>query len=304
MSWNRAARRSVRSRGCLVDDGKGVGQHVLVPVLGVLLHREVRELGEEVGSQARPYDPLQRGSRHRGDQQLGQLVPDPLCGDDLEAVPHRRNRCQCLRIGVEPECRLETEQAEHAQRVVREGESGLDRRPQSLRSQVGQTAEGVDWLHLHEAKRHCVHGEVATRQVVFDPLRVAHLWLARVVSVHVGAKGGDLDRLAVFHRGHGPECRTDRVNRIRPIPEDRSGPVGKGIGGEVEVEFVDLPLQEGVAHRSPNQEQLMAGRREPIGQLCRRQFGGDQELESLRDHPVRLRGSTSRSSLKSCIRVL
>ena len=113
------------------------------------------------------------------------------------------------------------------------------------------------------------------------------MWLAGVVPVDLVAERGHLHRAAVFDRRHRPEGRAHRVHGVGPVTEDRRRPIGTGVGGEVEV--LDPALEEGVAHRSPHQEQLMPGRLEAAGELGRGQIGGDQEFEPLRDHPVRLK---------------
>ena len=85
----------------LVDNREGVRQHVLVTVLGVLLHRQREKLGEKVSCKPRSHQPMEDDTGRFGGQQLRKLVADPLCRHDLEAIAHRCDCVERLRVRIE-----------------------------------------------------------------------------------------------------------------------------------------------------------------------------------------------------------
>ena len=149
----------------LVDDGQGVGQHVLVPVDRVLLERQARQLGQELVGQAGAHDEPQRLRRHVDHDDLVQLVADALGRDDGQPAVHPLHRGRQRRVGLEREPGGEAGRPQHAQRVVAEGDLRVERRAQPPRRQVAQPVEGVDQLHVGQAQGQRVDGEVAPRQV-------------------------------------------------------------------------------------------------------------------------------------------
>ena len=109
----------------LVDHGEGVGQHVLMPLLGVLLHSQAGQLWKEVVGQPRFDDHPERSAGPGRHHELRQLVADPLRRDDLQPLAHPGHRLQGFFVGSELQRRLEAEQPQHSQRVVREGDLRL-----------------------------------------------------------------------------------------------------------------------------------------------------------------------------------
>jgi hypothetical protein len=95
-------------------------------------------------------------------QQLVQLVAHPLGRHDGQALPHGPDCSHRVVGGPEAEHADEAEEAQHAQRVVLEGNARVQRGAQQARPQVGQAAVGVDDLRGgHQAKGGGVHREVA-----------------------------------------------------------------------------------------------------------------------------------------------
>ncbi len=95
---------------------------------------------------------------------------------------------------------------EHPQRVVGEGDLGVERRAQPVHGQVGQAVEGIDQLEIGKPQGHGVDGEVPTGEIVFDPVAEGHLRLAGVGPVGLGPVGGDLVLLAALSDSRW--CRT------------------------------------------------------------------------------------------------
>ena len=110
----------VVARGAL-DDGDGVGQHVLVAVDGVLLQAEGRQLGQELVGQARLDEEPQAPARLLDDQQLVELIADALGGDDLEPGSQLTHGLDKGRVGREVVAGDEAGGPQHAEGVVAEG---------------------------------------------------------------------------------------------------------------------------------------------------------------------------------------
>ena len=72
-------------RTCLLDDGDRMRENVLVPLDRVLLEGERRQLGQELLGQPSVDEEPEPGRRAGQHEQLVELVPDPLPGDDREA---------------------------------------------------------------------------------------------------------------------------------------------------------------------------------------------------------------------------
>ena len=104
-----------------------------------------------------------------------------------------------------------------------------------------------------------------------------HIGLAGRAVVAVGAVGGDLDGLA-------GDLRADRAEGSPDVPvplgdrlDDRQDLVGSRVGGEIEI--VDLTPEEGVAHRSADESELVTGLRKCVRQSGHR-GGGSQVAQS------------------------
>ena len=150
----------------LVHHGQGVGEHVLVPVDRVLLERQAGQLGQEIVGQARSRPRTRAPTEGVDHQQLVQLVTDPLGRDDRQPVVTGLDRLDQLRVGRQAETGDEPGRPQHPQRVVGEGDLGVERGPQPPGGQVGEAVERVDELHLGQAQGHGVDGEVPAGEVV------------------------------------------------------------------------------------------------------------------------------------------
>ena len=110
-------------------------------------------------------DQPEPGRRIVGEQQLRQLVADPLGADDLQPLAHLLDRVHEIRVGLEAERRDEPRRAQHAQRVVAERDLGRERRAQPPGREIGEAVVRVDELGLVERDRDGVDREVAPRQI-------------------------------------------------------------------------------------------------------------------------------------------
>ena len=146
--------------GGLVDHGQGVRQDVLVPVDGVLLDGQGRELGQELGGQPRADHEPQRLRGHVDHDHLVELVADALGRDDRQPSAHALDGGDQGGVGRQREARREARRTEHAQGVVPEGHLRVERGTQPARGQVAQPVEGVDEPHVGQVQRQGVDGEV------------------------------------------------------------------------------------------------------------------------------------------------
>ena len=169
MSCSSAARRSTRS-GCprllqldrLLEHGQGVLVDVLVPVVLVDLQAQPRQLGQHLLGEPGLAPAAQADPRPRGQDQLGQLVPDPLGGDDLDPVGHPRHRLDDRGVDREAELGGEPGGTQHPQRIVAErvlrpARSAQQRLDRSASPPYGSTNVVLGQRHGHRVDR-----EVAT----------------------------------------------------------------------------------------------------------------------------------------------
>ena len=145
----------------LVDNRDRVGEDVLVPVHRVLLQRERRQLGQELLGQACAHEEPQAFARALDDEELVELVADPLGGHDREPRPHHLDGPHELGVGHEAVTRHEARRSQHAQRVVAERLLGGQGRAQTASGKVGGAVERVDQAGLGNGERHGVDREIA-----------------------------------------------------------------------------------------------------------------------------------------------
>ncbi len=243
----------------LLQHGQRVLVHVLVPHVLIGFQPQPGHLGQDhirhpgVHHQL---DPADRVPGVRREQQLLQLIADPLRGHDRQPrgqLPHGRGH---FRGHGEAELRGEPGRAHHPQRVVGEGLLGAPWRAQQLVPQVTQAAERVHEFQGRQPGRHRVHAEVPPPQVglqggaVLDPGR-----LARVGHVRLTAVGGDLEDRVAFTQPDRAELDPDLPDLVRPVPHDGQDLRRRRVGGQVQVAV--RPAEEHVPDRAADQGQLM-----------------------------------------------
>ncbi len=106
---------------------------------------------------------------------------------------------------------------------------------------------------------------------------------AGVVAIDLAAIRRDLDRMTVTLRAHRPELCPHLIDHVGPGAQQLGDTRGSGARGEVVVVVLG-PLQERIADRAADQEDLFTGGGEDLGQLSRGQIGSGEELEPLGDH--------------------
>ena len=113
--------------GHIVHDLVGVGEIVLVPDavtrLGAL---ELEELGEDELHQTGLLEELETDGWARGEEDLVELRGDALGGDDLDAPSISPDSSEGVGVDEEAELRGEAYGTHHAQRVIAEGDVGIE----------------------------------------------------------------------------------------------------------------------------------------------------------------------------------
>ncbi len=128
----------------------------------VLLETEGRQLGKELLREPGADDELEPAGRRLTEQQLVELVSDPLGRHDLEPLAHRTDRGDHARGRLGPEVGGEAGGPEHPQGVVGERDLRVERRVEDARGERLHAREGVDERPLGEPDRHRVDREVAS----------------------------------------------------------------------------------------------------------------------------------------------
>ena len=130
--------------------------------------------------------------------------------------------------------------------------------------------DGIDELRLVERERQGVHREVAPQQVGLDVVRERHLGLAALRVVHVGAERRDLEGLPVLDAADGPEALALQPHRVGPGRDDARDRVRAGVGRDVDVVAVVVPIEERVAHDAADEVGAEALRAQPPRELLGR----------------------------------
>ena len=103
-----------------LDDGDGVGEHVLVPVDGILLEPQRRQLGQELVGQTRLHEEPETLAGLLDDEEPVELVPDALSGNDLQPPAQGAHRVDQFSVGHERVASDEAGGPQHAKGIVGE----------------------------------------------------------------------------------------------------------------------------------------------------------------------------------------
>ena len=166
------------------------------PAVARLYAAHGSQLGEDELQEAALLQQHETDGGHGREDNLVELVDDALAGNNLDALRHAAKALEGFLLDLEVELRGKTHAAHHAQRVVGEGDVGIERRGNDA---VLQVVEPV--VHIHqtsvarlsvgvgrvvEADGEGVDGEVAPADVVLQRA-VLHDGFARVVGVALAA---------------------------------------------------------------------------------------------------------------------
>ena len=261
----------------------GVGQHVLVPVDGVLLEGEGGQLGQELVGQARVHHERQPLAGALDHQQLVELDADPLGRHDAQPAPEALDRADQRGVGLHAIGGDEAGGPQHAQGVVLEGDLGSQRRAQAALHEVDPPLEGIDQLGVGQSQGHGVDGEVTAGEVGLHLGAEGHVRLSGVRVVGLGPVGRDLVAGAAEGAAHGAEAFSLQPHRVGPAPHHRLGLLGEGVGREVEVGLPGIEVEQRVSYRAAHDVEAVTGGVKAIGQRAR---AFHQAQEPLPDHAV------------------
>ncbi len=252
-----------------------------MPVDRVLFEAHRVQFRQELVGQARARDQPQPRTRVVGDDELRQLLADPLRADDLEPVAHTLDRFDDTGVGFEAERRHETRGAQHAQGVVLERDVGRHRCAEPPSREVGDPAERVDEVGLVEREGHRVHREVAARQVGLDVVGELHLGLAALGPVHLGAERRDLEAFVVLDAPDGAVPLALQPHRVGPRRDDRFHGVRARRGRDVDVG--ERAVEKRVANAATDHVGAVPGRGEAPGKLLGGGAGSEVGRKARRD---------------------
>ena len=193
----------------LVDDGERVLVNVLVAP--VLVHGVAQQgdLGKDDVGHARVDEQLDSPARRRREHEPFELGPDPLGGDDREALGHLGHGGHDVLTDVEAQLRGEAGRAHDPQGVVVKGLDRRDGGSQNPADEVAEAAARVDQLELGKPDGHGVDGEVAPGEVAFQSAAEVDLRLARADLVGVRPIRGHLHSHVVADGSYRAELSAD-----------------------------------------------------------------------------------------------
>jgi hypothetical protein len=175
-----------------------VSQDVFVTMDRILLELECRKLRQDDVGELRRHEEGEAFRHERRDHQLVELITGPFGAHDGETLAHRRHRFDHGGDRRDVELRDEAGGPNHPQRVVGEGDLGIERRLERPRRQRARSAVGIDETALRELDGHGVDREVSTAEVGVDVLAERHRGLSILCRVNLFAERGDLDAASVL----------------------------------------------------------------------------------------------------------
>ena len=249
----------------------------------IVLESHRRKLRQELVGQPGVDEEPQSSSRMIGDEQLVELVADPLSRHDLEPRRHlayRRYQLGCRRQLVRGD---EAGRAEHPQRVVAEADLRSDRGAQDTGREIDGAVERVDQrggvVTAGQLQCHGVHREIAARQIRIDLVGEHDVRLARFIGVRLGPKRRDL--IGPLEPALGiANLSADRAellalgpDRVRPSVQAALDLRRASVGRQVEIEVAATRRDEQIAHGAADEVQPVSGLTEPRRE--RRQLAQD-----------------------------
>ncbi len=151
-------------------------------------------------------------------------------------------------MDIERELRGKSCSAKHPQGILGEALRRVANRANHALLQIALPAEWVD--DLVGVERHGVDGEVTAREVVFKLVDEADAGLGPF-RIRLGAKRRDLGDVPIDLEAHGAELLADQIRPSSGGAHECFDAVGVERSREVEV--LELPAQQRVAHRATHQ---------------------------------------------------
>ena len=239
--------RGVLEGDRLIDDGECVLVDVLVAIVLVRRVAQPGDLGKDDVGHAGVDEQLDSSARRGREHEPFELGPDPLGGDDREALGHLGHGGHDVLAHVEPQLRGEAGRAHDPQGVVVEGLNRGYGGSQNPADEVVEAAARVDQLKLGQPNGHGVDGEVAPREVALESAAEVDLRFARADLVRVGPIRGHLHSQVVADGSYRAELSADVPGGGTPRREELLGDFRGRRRRQIEV--VNGQSEEGVADR-------------------------------------------------------
>ena len=118
---------------------------------------------------------------------------------------------------------------------------------------VGQVVLPVKRIYkaTNRVERHCVDGEIASRQVLLDGVNEQHAIGVAVIGIGAfGAEGGNFDGFVLINHGYRTVLRSCFVHRHAACQTRFARLLPVGVGGDVGI--VGCDAAKGVAHEATN----------------------------------------------------
>ncbi len=120
-----------------------------------------------------------------GQKNLVQLLCNTFPADNLQSFDIAAKGIFCLRLDIKAQLRGETHTTKHTQRIVRESNIWIQRRPYQSVFQVVQAVKGIYQFaktFMIQADGHRIYGEVSPLLIIFQGT-VFHHRLARIMTI-------------------------------------------------------------------------------------------------------------------------
>src|SRR5258708_30411559 len=145
-------------------------------------------------------------------QHAGQLIANPLAGDNLDFVCQIPDGGKRGRLNGVAESRSETDRAQHTQLVFGKALSGITDGADDFGFQILPSADEVEDLVADRIKQHAVDGEIAAGYVFSRILTETHfVRMAAIGVANVTAKGCGFYVSLWGGNEHDAKLRSDRV---------------------------------------------------------------------------------------------
>ena len=235
------------------------GERVMEDIVGVVavLRNSVAsgEFRQDAAQEPCLVEEGESGRWEGREEELLEFVADPFGGDLLDPGSAEHERAIGPRLEVEVELRGEADRPQEPQAVLGEAFHRIADGAQDASLEVGEPAGRVGEPAVERIPGEGVDGEITPDQVVLEVVGELNLVRAPRVAVEaVAAKGRDLVGGVLMEDSDRAEARS-QFERAR---EERPGPLGSKIGGEVPVR--DPAPEQEITHGAAHDPGLPSGR--------------------------------------------
>ena len=190
----------------------------------------------------------------RRTENFPQFVPYPFRREAANTLGHGAQGRQGAAFDGEFQLGCESAGPNRTQGIFGEALTRDAHRPDDFPLQIPRTVVGIQESMLNQIPCKGVHGEVAPGKIVVNVPGVGdRIGVPGVGVGPVSPEGGGFKAVIPLEDGNGsvPDARGDAASEELPYG------LRRGVGGQIEV--VDEPSEQGIAHGAPHQPALTAG---------------------------------------------